>query len=135
MDSTMPVIYQKMYFREDARRNPNVLYLFGDNERRTGLGGQAAELRGEPNAVGIRTKRAPGRNNEDYWSDKTFDSNCAKLEEDLSRVKSHLRRGGIIVIPADGIGTNRADMEKRCPKTFYVLQQTLASLENIPVTV
>jgi redox-sensitive bicupin YhaK (pirin superfamily) len=32
------------------------LFVFGDNLRRTGFGGQAAEMRGEPNAVGI----APG---------------------------------------------------------------------------
>lgn len=131
----MPVMYQKLVHREDLKRNSSVLYLFGDNERRSGLGGQAAEMRGEPNAIGVRTKRAPGRLDEDFWSDKSFDANCAKIEEDLSRVKNHLRRGGTIVVPADGIGTNRAEMEKRCPRTFYVLQQMLSSLENIPVTV
>jgi len=129
----MPVVYQKMYVRDDARRNPGVLYLFGDNERREGRGGQAAEMRDEPNAVGIRTKRAPTRNNEDFWSDKNFNANCTKIEEDLARVKNHLRRGGVVVIPSDGIGTNRAEMEKRCPKTFYVLQQSLDSLVNIQV--
>jgi hypothetical protein len=95
------------------------------------MGGQAAEMRGEPNAVGIRTKKSPGRENEDFWSDRNFDINCSKIEDDLARVKNHLRRGGTVVIPADGIGTNRAEMEKRCPKTFYVLQQALLSLENI----
>lgn len=131
----MTVIYQKMVHREDLKRNPNVLFLFGDNDKRSGLGGQAADMRGEPNAVGIRTKRAPGRENEDFWSDKNFDSNCTKIEEDLVRVKSHLRRGGIVVVPIDGIGTGYAQMEKRCPRTFYVLQQSLASLESVPVTV
>jgi hypothetical protein len=130
----MPVIYQKKIFREDLKRNPSVLFLFGDNSARKGFGGQAAEMRGEPNAVGVRTKNAPGRADADYWSDKTFDANCQKIEEDLSRVKSHLRRGGIVVIPLDGIGTNRAEMEKRCPRTFYMLQQSLGSLENVPAT-
>lgn len=129
------IIYQKMILREDCKRNPSILYVFGDNERRTGMGGQAAEMRGEPNAVGIRTKRAPGRDDQDFWSDKTFDKNCAMIEEDLSRVKSHLRRGGSVVLPTDGIGTNRADMEKRCPKTFHVLRQSLESLVNVQVTV
>jgi hypothetical protein len=131
----MTVIYQKMVHREDLKRNPNILYMFGDNEKRAGLGGQAAEMRGETNAVGIRTKRAPGRDDESYWSDRNLDANCAKIEEDLARVKGHLRRGGLVVLPIDGIGTNRADMEKRCPRTFYVLQQSLASLESVPVTV
>ena len=129
------IVYQKMIHREDCKRNPNILYLFGDNEKRSGMGGQAAEMRGEPNAIGIRTKRAPGREETDYWSDKNFDRNCGMIEEDLSRVKAHLRRGGTVIIPSDGIGTNRADMEKRCPKTFNVLRQMLSSLDNIPVTV
>lgn len=124
-----------MIYREDLKRNTSVLYLFGDNDKRVGLGGQAADMRGEANAVGIRTKREPGRENESFWSDKTFDANCAKIDEDLSRAKAHLRRGGLLVLPADGIGTGYAEMEKRCPKTFYVLQQSLDSLERIERTV
>src|SRR5579863_796136 len=116
--TTMPILYQKKIFREDLKRNASVLYLFGDNDRRDGYGGQAAEMRDEPNAVGIRVKRSPSWDPEAFWSDKDFDRNCGKIEEDLSRVKNHLRRGGTIVIPIDGIGTNRADMEKRCPRTF-----------------
>ncbi len=131
----MPVIYQKMIYRDDLKRNPSVLYLFGDNDKRAGLGGQAKEMRSEPNAVGVRTKHAPGVTNDDYWSDRNFDANCAKIEEDLARVRAQLRRGGVVVAPSDGIGTNRADMEKRCPRTFHVLQQSLAALPNVPVTV
>jgi hypothetical protein len=131
----MAILYQKLIHREDLKKNTSVLYLFGDNEKRQGLGGQAAEMRGEPNAVGIRTKRAPGRDNESYWSDRDFDRNCARIEEDLGRVKSHLRRGGIIIIPTDGIGTGYAQMERRCPRTFNVLQQSLFSLDSVPVTI
>jgi hypothetical protein len=130
----MPVMFQKLIQRDDLKKNLNVLFLFGDNDARRGMGGQAAEMRNEPNAVGIRTKVAPGRSDSDFWSDRAFNSNCAKIEEDLVRVRHHLRRGGIVVIPTDGIGTNRAEMEKRCPKTFYVLQQSLASLDSVPVT-
>ena len=59
----MPVIYQKRICRDDLRRNPNAVYIFGDNEARTGLGGQAREMRGEPNAMGIATKRSP----HEFW--------------------------------------------------------------------
>jgi hypothetical protein len=131
----MPILYQKKILREDLKRNASVLYLFGDNDRRTGFGGQAADMRDEPNAVGIRTKNSPNWEDAAYWRDKDFDRNCAKIEEDLVRVKNHLRRGGVVVIPTDGIGTGRADMERRCPRTFHVLQQSLSSLENVPVTV
>ncbi len=36
----------------------------------------------------------------------------------------------IVVIPADGIGTGFAELDKRAPKTFAYLQQKLAELEN-----
>jgi hypothetical protein len=49
-----------MIYRRDLRANPESLYLFGDNTKRVGIGGQAREMRGEPNAVGIATKNAPG---------------------------------------------------------------------------
>ncbi len=129
----MPILYQKFINREDLRKNPTVLYLFGDNDERAGIGrnNQATEMRGEPNAVGVRTKRAPRGDADAFWSDRDFERNCAKIEEDLTRAKAHLRRGGILVIPLDGIGTGFAQMEKRCPKTFNVLRQSLDSLHVI----
>lgn len=39
--------------RQDLKSNPNTQYLFGDNLKRSGFGGQAKEMRGEPNAIGI----------------------------------------------------------------------------------
>jgi hypothetical protein len=131
----MTILYQKMIYREDLRRNRDVLYLFGDNDRRDGFGGQAAEMRGETNAVGVRTKREPGNDIASYWSDKDFEKNCQKIEEDLGRVKAHLRRGGMVVIPIDGLGTGFSQMDRRCPRTFNVLNQSLDSLASVPVTV
>ncbi len=127
----MPVIYQKMIYRDDCKRNPSVLYLMGDNDMRSGFGNQAAEMRGEPNVVGIRTKRAPGRDSADFWSDKTLDANCTKIEEDLSRVIKHLRRDGVVVCPSNGIGTGMSQMQKHCPKTFFTLEQLINSLTLI----
>jgi hypothetical protein len=63
----MPVLRQKWITRDDLRANPNVLYLFGDNERREGLGGQAKEMRGEPNAIGVRTKASPSKHETAFW--------------------------------------------------------------------
>lgn len=131
----MAILYQKFINREDLRKNPNILYVFGDNDRRDGFGGQAAEMRGEPNAVGVRTKHEPGSSNDSYWSDRDFDKNCTKIDEDLARVKSHLRRGGLVVLPIDGLGTGFSQMDRRCPRTFNMLNQSLAGLESVPVTV
>ena len=43
---------------DDARRHRDRLFVFGDNDARRGLAGQAA-IRGEPNAIGLATKRSP----------------------------------------------------------------------------
>ena len=67
------IIFQKMIYREDLIRNPDTIYLFGDNDKRKGLGGQAKEMRGESNAIGIRTKKAPFSDNSAYYIDSEFD--------------------------------------------------------------
>lgn len=42
--------------REFLRDNPNIIFVFGDNEGRVGYGGAAA-LRDEPNTYGFITKK------------------------------------------------------------------------------
>ncbi len=54
----MTLLYIKKYTRAYIRAHPDWLFVFGDNMMRRGFGGQAAEARGEPNAIGIATKRA-----------------------------------------------------------------------------
>jgi hypothetical protein len=127
----MPVIYQKRIYREDLHRNPRVMYLFGDNEQRQGLGGQAGEMRGEPNAVGVRTKAAPGIGKDDYWYDDQAELYKVLISYDLLPVHVHLKNGGIIVIPADGLGTGLSRMKETCPKVFAALQTMLTDLEKV----
>ena len=120
----MPVVFQKWYFRADAQTNRDVLYLFGDNERRVGYGGQAKEMRNEPNAVGVATKQDPGT----FWSDDRFAHNCKVIEEDLTRAFEHVKRGGIIVLPLDGLGSGLSELPKRAPRTNAYLLERLRAL-------
>ena len=62
------VIYQHRIYRSDLVENRECFYVFGDNLRREGLGGQAGEMRGEPNAIGVATKHAPGMDDDDFWT-------------------------------------------------------------------
>lgn len=124
----MPILYQKWIFREDLQKNPSVLYAFGDNELRKGRKGQAYEMRGEPNAVGIRTKRTPSTDANAYWSDDNLINNCQMIEEDLDILRTHLSKGGIVVLPANGIGTGLAAMSARCPLTLNVLEMAMKNL-------
>lgn len=124
------IIYQARIDRLDLQNNPGVMYLFGDNDQRKGLGGQAAEMRGESNAVGVRTKKAPHMGKNAFWTDLELSENTDKIIGDLLPVVSHLNEGGVVVIPCDGIGTGLSTMQETCPLTFEYLQKALKALEE-----
>jgi hypothetical protein len=126
----MPIIFQKLIFRLDLRANLDVYYLFADNEQRTGLGGQAKEMRGEPNAIGIRTKVAPNIDIDSYWSDENLQSNIQKLYEDFLPVKYLLEQNKVVVIPLDGFGTGLAELPRRAPKTLKYIELVINKLHE-----
>ncbi|WNL50737.1 hypothetical protein RPALISO_150 [Ruegeria phage RpAliso] len=127
----MPVITQKFIFRSDLRSNPDVKYLFGDNLKRVGLGGQAKEMRGEPNAIGVATKRAPGMRADDFFDDHDLRSLQKAIDEDLEPARAHLRGGGTIVIPEDGLGTGLSELPKRAPLVNKFLSDALIGLRKL----
>ena len=94
--------------------------MFGDNFERKGLGGQAGQARGEPNAVGIATKRRPSRDEDAYLTDADYDEWEAFNAFDYARLEGHLRQGGIVVWPA-GIGLGRAGLPGRAGKIYTQL--------------
>lgn len=114
----MPILLQKRIYRDDLRNNPGCLYVFGDNELRQGMGGQAGEMRGEPNAIGIATLKMP-----EYWTDDDYHRQCTVLDWDFAPLFYAKSEKRIIILPADGIGTGIADLERRAPKTFQYLQK------------
>ncbi|MFZ1701016.1 MAG: hypothetical protein WBO10_07260 [Pyrinomonadaceae bacterium] len=124
----------KFITREYVRSNPDKLFLFGDNLERRGFGGQAAAMRGEPNAIGIPTKKSPSNTESAFFSDDEIELNKAAIDAAFAGVLTAIngvnRENQIITIPADGLGTGRAQLEKRAPKTFAFLLQKLAELET-----
>jgi hypothetical protein len=127
----MPVKYRKFICREDLQQNPSVLYLFGDNDLRVGLGGQAREMRGEENAVGVRTKWAPDMAPSSFFTDASLDQIKAMIDHDLRAPIQHLKQGGLVVIPADGLGTGLSQLPQRAPQVNAYLVAQLAALEKI----
>jgi hypothetical protein len=118
--------------RDFVRANPDKIFLFGDNLKQRGFGGQAAAMRGEPNTIGIPTKKSPSYSDDAFFTDAEFEHNKPVIDAafaKLARAVSDATR--VIVIPANGLGTGRAELEKRAPLTFAYLQSRLDELPDL----
>lgn len=109
------LILVKRYNRKQARNHPKALFVFGDNMARKGYGGQAKELRGEPNVVGIPTKWRPARDEKAYFTNADLKAALPAIDEAFERLESHLEAGGVVFWPADGVGTGLAQLPTRAP--------------------
>ena len=128
----MPVIRQKFIYRSDLRENPRVLYVFGDNAARIGLGGQAKEMRGEPNALGVATKWRSGMNTHDFFYDDQFEERTKGIiDNDFKPIVKALEQGRIVIIPSDGLGTGFSQLPQRAPATYAYIEQHIAELSSI----
>lgn len=124
------VIYRtdKIITRDKVKENPDVLYLFGDNLLRKGLGGQAKEMRGEPNALGILSKKYPSNKAESFFTDDDFYVWLAYFSADIKNLTEKINSGKYraLVIPPIGIGL--ADLPNKAPRIWKYLKTTLYSL-------
>lgn len=126
----MPIFYQKIIMREDLQANPGVLYVFGDNVERKGMAGQAAEMRGEPNAIGVATKWKPTNQPDAFFNDDQFDQIIPILTQDLTPVYNAVIANKIVVWPQDGIGTGYARLHICAPRILRVINDTRRQLAN-----
>lgn len=120
------IIRQTMIYREDLKSNPNLLYVFGDNLKRIGLGGQAGQMRGEPNAHGIATKVSPGMSDEAFFTEASVDYKC--VDKDIESLSLRLNQYDALVIPMDGLGSGLAELDVRAPKLFAYLNSRILTL-------
>lgn len=116
--------------RAQLKSNPNVLFVFGDNNTRKGLGGQAKEMRGEPNAFGISTKKLPAATEDAYMTDTELDANKAVITADVDKAIAAWNTGKYtrLIIPQIGVGL--AQLPTRAPQTYAHLQSELQRLED-----
>jgi hypothetical protein len=112
--------YKQYIQRIDLQKNRDKIYVFGDNDQRSGFGGQAKEMRGEPNAIGIRVKKRPSLDSESFYTDGEHIQNTNKIDEDLQLLKT-LAQNKTIIFPSNGIGTGLANLKISSPKTFNYL--------------
>lgn len=120
---------RKQITREYVRANRNKLFLFGDNLEQKGFGGQAAAMRGEPNAIGVPTKKKPSMTTDSFFTDTEFDQNRAAIDYAFAKLAEAVTDSSrVIVLPSDGLGTGRAQLKQRAPRTFAYLQKHLDEL-------
>ncbi len=127
----MPIVRERLITRQMVREHPDWLFVFGDNLARVGYGGQAREMRDEPNAVGIPTKKLPTMTENAFFSDADFAGFRSEAAPEFRRLALHLRSGGIVVWPTAGVGTGLADLQRRAPRIWGSLQRAIAKLEEI----
>lgn len=116
--------------RKFVRANTNKIFLFGDNLLGRGYGGQARAMRGEPNAVGIPTKKKPTDRPDAFFSDAEFEQNKAAIDRAFARLNGY-SAGTEVVIPAAGLGTGLANLPDMAPRTLEYLEQKLAALYQV----
>lgn len=127
------VIRQKFIKRANLRENPETYYLFGDNIRRSGFGGQAAAMRGEPNAIGIPTKWAPHNGESAFFRDDDNEMNpiiYQAISIAFKVAERVLMSGHNVVIPAYGLGTGRGQLATHAPKILAFIEEKIRELET-----
>lgn len=111
------ILFQKRIYRADLQANREWTYVFGDNYERVGLGGQAGEMRGEPNAFGLVTKWHPGMASGDFFYDSEMQDVLALWRPAFEVLKAR----SYVVLPLDGVGTGLAQLPTRAPKLYIWL--------------
>lgn len=118
------VLYKKNITRLYVRQNIDWIFLFGDNMLRQGMGGQAAQMRGEPNAVGIITKRFPSMRPDSFLYEKDYEEARTWVDRDFAGIPD----GVTVIIPYYGIGTGLARLKMTCPKLLEYIEKRIENL-------
>ncbi len=127
----MPIRREPHITRALIQAEPDTLCVYGDNLAPRSLGGRTAEMRGEPNTVGIPTKRRPARDEGACFTDDDLPEFRDAAAPAFARLAAHLRARGMLVWPAAGIGTGLADLERRAPRIWASLERVRLCLEEI----
>ncbi|MFX4226372.1 MAG: hypothetical protein ACFHHU_00350 [Porticoccaceae bacterium] len=126
----------KIMFREFISRDmliaePNVLFVFSDDLERAGIGGQAIEMRGEPNAVGIPTRKSPKDHSSALFSDADFQQWRAASLVNWRRLFAHVKNGGSIVWPSNGLGSGTSKLKEAAPEVDASIKRNLQAIIEI----
>lgn len=130
------IFYSGWYTPELCVAHPKKCFVFGDNLRRFGMGGQAI-IRNNLNTYGIATKRKPSRDESAYFSEASV-SDLDDVLEDIEGLWQRLRDypDEEIVIPVtkDGrisLGLDRAELKQRAPTIYDTIVMHIEEMANV----
>lgn len=130
----MPIArFMGWYSPELCELNPDTIFVFGDNAKRVGRGGQAI-IRGAPNAYGIATKRIGDMARGSFFEKGNADDRKI-VETDLAGLENLLKEGKKVVIPVSrqtmtiSLGLERAQLPQRAPDLYDLICDTVAKFE------
>lgn len=138
MEPTLPtrgrIVRLTRITREMVRSDRNTVFVYGDNMEGRGLGGQAREMRGEPNTIGIPTKWFPARAERAYFTDDDRHNRDVwhAIHGSFQRIRAALDAGRNVAFPSDGIGTGLAELPTRAPKLYAMIEAATRDLTEPP---
>lgn len=131
----MPVAFFKGWYTPELMElNPDVIFVFGDNARRYGKGGQAI-IRDYPNTLGIATKRIGDMARGSFFEDDD-PSDRVIVEADLAKLEDVLKQGKNVIIPFSrqtetiSLGLERAQLPQRAPGLYDLICDTIYRLQE-----
>jgi hypothetical protein len=124
-------VYRPKYItRQFVKLHPNDIFVFGDNMARRGFKGQAKEMRGEPNAIGIPTKWLPSNLSHAFFSEKDWlkTSVLEAICGSFVIIESKLLQGKNVYIPYYGLGTGFAQLQIKAPTIANFIDKAVEDL-------
>jgi len=120
------IIYQRRVFPEDLQANPNVYYLFSDNDKKSGHW----QFRNYDNFLGVRVKNDEHAFDNSYWSDTTYKDNVSKIYEDFKKVYAILKQLIPVVYGDETFPLNISDYRSKSPKTCIYIEKCLHDMQK-----
>ena len=129
MKKELIVLVSRTFSKDICKKNPNTLFIFGDNQLHEGEGGTAC-IRRERNAIGISTKHLPANDKKAFYTDDEYEDNVRVFEEDIDRIETYAEKieATSLAFPYYGIGTGLAQLGLKAPKTFFYMCTRLYDL-------
>jgi hypothetical protein len=116
-------IFSGNWTETDARTSSDI-FVFGDNLKRFGTGGQAV-IRNLSNTIGLVTKKEPSNFTSSFFTDLEYQQNCKLILKDILDIKSEQVSGEQLVFSSGGYGTGLSKMPEKSPRTFAKLNELL----------